>query len=88
MRLQTHGLFRSICMLWLKRILTVVGLFMIGEGLVAAIHPRRYMSLWRMGPEPCRDLVDWFAGNPEATRAIGVVELLAGLLLALIETEE
>ena len=85
--LQESGLLRSVVMIWIRRILTVLGLFMIGEGLVAMIHPRRYVSLWRMGPKPCRDLVDWCTKNPEATRAIGTVELLTGLLLALNETE-
>ena len=74
-------------MIYTKRLLTILGLMMIGEGLIAMIHPKRYVSLWRMGPKPCREFVDWFVENPQATRGIGAVEMVAGLLLALRETE-
>ena len=56
---------------------------MIGEGLIVALRPRRYMGLWNCGPKWCRAMVASLAGHPEATRAVGVLELFAGAYLAL-----
>ena len=74
--------------MWLRRILTLVGLLMIGESIVVLLRPKRYVSLWRGGPATVRHTVDWFADHPQATRVLGILELVVGLLLALRETGE
>jgi hypothetical protein len=64
------------------RLKEVLGLMMIGEGVLAMIYPQRYLSLWRMGPQPVRDLVDWCTAHPDTARALAAVEAGAGLWLA------
>ncbi len=61
---------------------------MIGESIVVLLRPRRYISLWRGGPTSVRRTVDWFADHPHETRALGILELVFGLLLALRETDQ
>lgn len=70
-----------------RRALELIALFMIGDAIVALITPEKYLRLWRIGPEPCRDLVDQLARHPHATRGLAALELGAGLWLALRETE-
>lgn len=68
--------------------LELLGLLMTGEGLVALVHPRKYLKLWRIGPEPCKQVVDDLVKRPELCRALAVLELAAGLWLALWVTED
>jgi hypothetical protein len=70
-----------------RRILELIGLAMIGEGLIVAMRPRRYMALWDCGPKWLRGLVGSWARHPETTRMVGIVELLAGAALALRQTD-
>jgi hypothetical protein len=70
-----------------RRFFEVLGLLMIGEGMAALIHPRRYLRLWRLGPEPCKKIVDEFVAHPEATRALAAAELALGIWLALYAAE-
>ena len=64
----------------------LLGIAMIGEGLMVALRPRRYMSLWDCGPKWCRAMVASLVRHPETTRTVGVLELFAGAYLALRQT--
>ena len=56
----------------MRRVLWVVALVLIGDGVVAAVMPRRHMLRWYDGPDwyqrAMRPLVDHAA----ATRAVGL----------------
>jgi hypothetical protein len=69
-----------------KRMIEILGIAMIGEGMIAALRPRRYSNLWNCGPKWMRACASSSARHPERTRAIGMLELLAGTYLALRET--
>jgi hypothetical protein len=70
-----------------RRVTEILGLLMIGEGVMAALYPRRYLGLWRFGPRWMRAMVDEFTRHPEATRAIGGLEAGLGLWLATRQLE-
>jgi uncharacterized protein YjeT (DUF2065 family) len=71
-----------------KRIKECVGLVMIGEGVLAALRPRGYARLWEGGPSWWRQMIEPFVRNPDLTRAVGVVEALAGYWLAVRQLPE
>lgn len=62
-----------------NRALELVGMLMIGDAVLGLIGPRAHMSIWRRGPKPWRDFIDPFIRHPEMTRAIGAIELVAGI---------
>lgn len=66
----------------LSRGLEVVGMLMIGDGLLAAVSPRRHARLWRDGPEDWRRAMAWFEDRPTLTAAIGLAEAALGFWLA------
>ena len=69
----------------MKKILEVVAIILIGDGLLSAIRPTGHVALWRNGPQGYRDLMDKFLERPTLTRAAGAVELGLGLWLAFRE---
>ena len=65
-----------------RRIKECVGLMMIGEGVLAAVHPRGYARLWEHGPAWWRRAIDPFVRNPGLTRWVGAGEAVLGYWLA------
>ena len=43
--------------------LETLGMLMIGDGLVTALHPRRHARLWETGPEGLRHRGGWTPKN-------------------------
>ena len=66
-----------------QRIKELVAIWMIGEGIIGALRPRRYMRLWRFGPRSYRELIDLLMDHPNATRALCAAEAGIGLWWAL-----
>lgn len=58
-----------------------LGLLMIGDGLVTALHPRRHARLWETGPQGLRRTMAWLEARPALTSAIGAAEAAIGLWL-------
>lgn len=69
--------------MWKKRFKSLLAVVMVGEGIVAAMIPRRYTLLWLVGPRSVRQFEAWFVAHPEATRLLGLIEAGLGLTLAL-----
>jgi len=69
-----------------KRIKELVALWLLGEGIVGAIRPKRYMKLWRFGPEPYKEFIDTLTDHPNATRILCAAEAGLGLWWALRQT--
>lgn len=66
----------------------LLGVYMVGEGLVCAIAPRKYLLIWaRALPGPCNECLAAMAQNPGLTRVIALIELFLGLWLSLKEIE-
>jgi hypothetical protein len=65
-----------------KLLIDFAGLLLVGDGILTLADPKRHCLLYEIGPKPCRDLVDQFAQHPTMSRWAGLVEAIAGLLLA------
>lgn len=68
--------------LFARRLTEIGGILLIGDGVVAALKPKGHVRLWQKGPRLWRELLDPFARRPQLTRAVGVAEVAAGLLMA------
>ncbi|MFL6584987.1 MAG: hypothetical protein ACJ8KU_10785 [Chthoniobacterales bacterium] len=72
----------------LRRALEVGALFLIGDGVMGLITPRRHSLLWRFGPELAKAATEELAEHPKTARAIYLAELAAGVALAAMQTPE
>ena len=66
----------------LKRTAEMAAIFMVGDGLLGLLQPRRHVALWRSEVTAADLMVRPFAHRPGARRAYGIVQLGAGLWLA------
>ena len=61
---------------------------LIGDGIMALVHPTRDAHAWRQGPAPWRKLMHYLTGKPNLTRVIGVTQIAGGIWWALQQTKE
>lgn len=66
----------------LKRTAEMAAVFMIGDGLLGLLQPRRHVGLWRSDVGAVDALVRPFAGRDGRRRGYGLLQLGAGLILA------
>lgn len=66
-----------------KRLMEILAMLAIGDGVVQLAAPRRHMLLWEAGPEGVRRATRFFANNPNLTRLLGATEVALGVWLAL-----
>ncbi len=66
----------------LKRTAEMCAVFMIGDGLLGVLQPRRHVELWRSDVGAVDALVRPFADRPGRRRAYGLLQLGAGIALA------
>ena len=71
-----------------KQIKEIIGLALLGEGIMGFIKPKRYSLLWKVGPQPVRELMEKAAGNPETMRLIYAAEAVLGFCLAKSQVEK
>jgi hypothetical protein len=74
--------------MWTKRVADLIAAFVVGNGVLDLIAPRRRVFLWVFGPEARRKLTLWFADHPTAMRLRGIVRIGTGILLALRQYRE
>jgi hypothetical protein len=60
----------------------ILGLMMVGEGVIAMVHPRGHVRLWEGGARWWQRMMGPFANHPQLTRVVGAVEAVAGFYLA------
>jgi len=70
-----------------RRLLELLAIGMIGEGMAGLLRPRRYLLLWRFGPRWYRKCLEGLAEDRRTMRLLCLAELTAGLWLSLRETE-
>jgi len=56
---------------------------LIGDGVMALVHPGRDAAAWKAGPKPWRNLMHALSKRPVLTRAIGVAQIVGGVWWAL-----
>lgn len=66
-----------------NRILDLLGIFLVGDGVVTFLAPKGHSELWAFGPRPYRQLMRWFAEHAAVTRIAGAGEAALGVWLAL-----
>ena len=66
----------------LRRIVQLVSLLMIGDGVAGFFKPRWHSLLWDVGPAPYRDVMKKFARDPETARWVYGAEIAVGMLFA------
>jgi hypothetical protein len=72
----------------MKRIVELMAMLAVGDGVIALAAPRRHSLLWRFGPEGYKRAMEAFAERPALTRLLAAVEVGLGLWLALSQYEE
>ncbi len=66
----------------LRRTAEMAAVFMIGDGLLGLVQPKRHVDLWRSRVGAVDAVVRPFGGNPRRRRLYGVLQIAAGLALA------
>ena len=66
----------------LKRTAEMAAVFMIGDGLLGLLQPRRHVDLWRSQLTAVDLLIRPFKDHSGRRRAYGLVQLAAGVALA------
>ncbi len=74
--------------MWTKRAADLIAAFVLGNGVLDLIAPRRRVFLYVFGPEALRKLTLWFADHPTAMRLRGIVRIGTGIWLALRQYRE
>ncbi len=70
-------------MLPTKRWQHFVAMTLIGDGMMALVHPQRDAAAWHMGPEPWQKLMRSLHNRPNLTRIIGAAQIAGGVWWAL-----
>jgi hypothetical protein len=66
-----------------KRWRHFAAMVLIGDGVMAIAHPQRDADAWTAGPRPWQNLMHTLRERPALTRAIGAVQIAAGIWWAL-----
>ncbi len=56
---------------------------LIGDGVMAVVHPKRDARAWAAGPAPWRSLMRALHERPALTRTIGAAQVIGGIWWAL-----
>ncbi len=56
---------------------------LIGDGVMAVVHPQRDAAAWHGGPAPWRHLMSALHDRPGLTRLIGAAQIVGGVYWAL-----
>jgi hypothetical protein len=67
----------------MRRVLELLAILMIGEGVLTLIAPRRHSLIWNFGPEDFRRAIEGYAEHPTLARVVAAAEAGLGLWLAL-----
>ncbi len=66
-----------------KRWQHFTAMVLIGDGVMAVIHPEKDAMAWKRGPKPWQELMVRLHERPGLTRMIGVVQIAGGVWWAL-----
>lgn len=59
------------------RLKSLLAIALIGDGVVAALTPRRHLRRWESGPSAWQAVVRPFRRRPRLTRALGAAQAAA-----------
>ena len=67
---------------WTARAAEMAAIFMVGDGLIGLLQPRRHVDLWKDDALGTEKLVSPFVDRPGRRRLYAVMQIAAGLALA------
>lgn len=67
---------------WGRRAAEMGAMFMIGDGVLGLLQPRRHVALWQDDAMGSEKLVAPFRGRPTRRRLYAVLQIAAGLTIA------
>ncbi len=70
-------------MIFSKRWQHFTAMVLIGDGMMAVIHPQKDALAWKRGPKPWQELMHRLHERPGLTRMIGVAQIVGGVCWAL-----
>ena len=68
-----------------KRWQHFAAMMLIGDGVMALVHPQRDALAWKAGPEAWQELMRKLHDHPGLTRAVGVAQIAGGIWWALAQ---
>ncbi|PTW45537.1 hypothetical protein C8J25_107220 [Sphingomonas faeni] len=68
--------------IWASRAAEMAAIFMVGDGLIGLLQPRRHVDLWKDDALGTEKLVKPFVDRPGRRRLYALVQIVAGLALA------
>jgi hypothetical protein len=71
-----------------RRLIELIALVMIGDGMLGFFKPRWHSLLWDVGPAPFRNLMENLAAHPDNARLLYAAEVGLGTWLASRQTPE
>ena len=71
-----------------RRLVELGALFLIGDGVMGLLKPRRHSLLWHFGPELARAVTEELADHPKVARSVYLAEVALGIALAARQTPE
>ena len=71
-----------------RRLVQLGALFLIGDGVMGLLKPRRHSLLWHFGPELARAVTEELADDPKVARSVYLAEVVLGIALAARQTPE
>jgi hypothetical protein len=69
-----------------RRLIQLGALFLIGDGVMGLLKPRRRSLVWHFGPELARAAADELIEHPKTARAFYLAEAAIGVALASCQT--
>lgn len=66
----------------LPRVAEMAAIFMVGDGLVGLVQPRRHIDLWKHDALGAEKTVAPFINRPGRRRAYALAQIAAGLFIA------
>lgn len=72
----------AVMSLWPRRAAELAATFMIGDGLLGLVQPKRHVALWDKDALGAEVTVAPFVDHPGRRRAYGLLQIGAGLLIA------
>lgn len=66
-----------------KRVEHFAAMVLIGDGVMALVHPSKDAHAWKKGPRVWRQLMQALADRPGLTMAIGATQVALGVAWAL-----
>lgn len=73
---------------WRKRATEMAATFMIGDGMLGLLQPKRHVELWEEDALGAEVVVKPFRGKPGRRQLYAIVQIAAGIALAARQRRE